>query len=172
MLTDILNDFLNVGKIEEGKIEVRYSEFNIMQAIQGFIEEIKNTLKKGQEIFYRHEGEQLVKLDASMMRHIMLNLISNASKFSGESKPIEITSENRQNQIILSVKDYGIGISKEDQRHLMERFFRGANAGNIQGTGLGLHIVSKYAELMNGTLECKSELEKGTEFVISFNKTS
>ena len=51
----------------------------------------------------------------------------------------------------------------------MERFFRGANTGNIQGTGLGLHIVSKYADLMNGILECKSELEKGTEFVITFN---
>lgn len=171
MLTDILNDFLNVGKIEEGKIEVRYAEFNIMQAMQGFIEEIKNTLKKGQEIFYRHEGEQLVKLDASMMKHIMLNLISNASKFSGESKPIEVKTDNRQDRIILSVKDYGIGISKEDQKHLMERFFRGANAGNIQGTGLGLHIVSKYAELMNGKLECKSELEQGSEFIISFNKT-
>jgi CheY-like chemotaxis protein len=105
-----------------------------------------------------------------MLKHIMLNLISNASKFSGESKPIEVKTENCQNQIILSVKDYGIGISKEDQKHLMERFFRGANAGNIQGTGLGLHIVSKYAELMNGTLECKSELEQGTEFIISFNK--
>ena len=51
----------------------------------------------------------------------------------------------------------------------MERFFRGANAGNIQGTGLGLHIVSKYAELMKGTVECKSELGKVTEFVITFN---
>jgi len=51
----------------------------------------------------------------------------------------------------------------------MERFFRGANAGNIQGTGLGLHIISKYAELMNGTVECKSELEDGTEFIVTFN---
>ena len=50
----------------------------------------------------------------------------------------------------------------------MERFFRGANAINIQGTGLGLHIISKYAELMNGTVKCKSELEKGTEFIVTF----
>ena len=51
----------------------------------------------------------------------------------------------------------------------MERFFRGANAGNIQGTGLGLHIVSKYAEMMNGKIKCESQLEKGTEFIITFN---
>jgi signal transduction histidine kinase len=53
--------------------------------------------------------------------------------------------------------------------HLAERFFRGANAGNIQGTGLGLHIVSKYAELMNGKISCRSQLEKGTEFIVQFN---
>ena len=97
-----------------------------------------------------------------------MNLVSNASKFSPEKSPIEIKTINQNQHLILSVKDHGIGISKEDQKHLMERFFRGANAGNIQGTGLGLHIVSKYAELMNGTVECKSELEKGTEFIITF----
>jgi PAS domain S-box-containing protein len=170
MLTDILNDFLSVGKIEEGRIHVRYSEFNMPQMMNALIEEIKNTLKKGQQIIYFHAGGESVRLDTSMMKHIILNLTSNASKFSGESKPIEIKTENFTDRITLAVKDYGIGISKEDQKHLMERFFRGANAGNIQGTGLGLHIVSKYAELMNGRLECKSELEKGTEFIITFDK--
>ena len=98
-----------------------------------------------------------------------MNLVSNASKFSPEESDIEINTIYQNQHIVLSVKDHGIGISKEDQKHLMERFFRGANAGNIQGTGLGLHIVSKYAQLMNGTVQCKSELEKGTEFVITFN---
>lgn len=100
-----------------------------------------------------------------------MNLVSNASKFSEEANPIEIKTINQNKHIILSVKDHGIGISNEDQKHLMERFFRGANAGTIQGTGLGLHIVSKYAELMNGVVDCKSELGKGTEFVITFTKT-
>ena len=62
-----------------------------------------------------------------------------------------------------------MGISAEDQEHLFERFFRGKNATNIQGTGLGLHIVSKYIELMNGQIYFESELEKGTEFIITFN---
>ena len=171
MLTDILNDFLSLGRIEEGKIHVRYGQFNMPQMMNALIGEIKNTLKKGQAIIYRHEGEQLVKLDVSMVKHIIQNLTSNASKFSAESKPIEIKTQNLADKIILSVKDYGIGISKEDQKHLMERFFRGTNAGNVQGTGLGLYIVSKYAELMGGTLECRSELEKETEFIITFNKS-
>jgi signal transduction histidine kinase len=76
---------------------------------------------------------------------------------------------NTKKQVLLSVRDYGIGISKEDQKHLMERFFRASNAGNIQGTGLGLHIVAKYAEFMNGLVTYKSELDKGTEFLVTFN---
>ena len=170
MLTDILNDFLSLGKIEEGKIQVRLTEFNIQELITAIAGEIKNNLKKQQKMHYHHEGNPVVLLDTSLLKHIIMNLVSNASKFSPEASPIEIKTIGYDHHITLSVKDHGIGISKDDQKHLMERFFRGANAGNIQGTGLGLHIVSKYAELMNGTVECKSELGKGTEFVITFNK--
>jgi signal transduction histidine kinase len=66
------------------------------------------------------------------------------------------------------VVDNGIGMSEDDQQHLFERFFRGANVTNIQGTGLGLHIVSKYVELMNGQIQCSSVLEEGTTFTITF----
>jgi len=169
MLTDILNDFLSVGKIEEGKIQVRFTEFNIEEFVTEVIGEIENTLKKRQKIQYHHEGSREISLDASLLKHIIMNLVSNASKFSPEASIIEIKTVKQDRQIKLSVKDHGIGISKEDQKHLMERFFRGANASNIQGTGLGLHIVSKYAELLNGRIECISELEKGTELVITFN---
>ena len=169
MLTDILNDFLSVGRIEEGKIQVRPTLFNIREFILTLIKETKNNLKKKQRIRYHHEGIPDILLDASLLKHIIMNLVSNASKFSAEASLIEIKTICHNDHIILSIIDQGIGISKEDQKHLMERFFRGANAGNIQGTGLGLHIVSKYAELLNGTVECKSELEKGTEFVITFD---
>lgn len=168
MLTDILNDFLSLGKIEEGKIPVRLNTFNIVQAIKSIIDEIKGTLQKQQKIVYKHTGASEFELDQSLLKHIVMNLVSNASKFSPEKSCIEIRTANQEHSLVLAVKDNGIGISKDDQKHLMERFFRGANAGNIQGTGLGLHIVSKYAELMNGTVVCKSELEKGTEFVITF----
>jgi signal transduction histidine kinase len=103
---------------------------------------------------------------------MVINLLSNAIKFSPENSRIEIMSEQKKGGYLsLSVKDKGIGISREDQEHLFERFFRGANVSNIQGTGLGLHIVTKYAELMNGAVTCKSELGKGTEFVLEFNES-
>lgn len=169
MLTDILNDFLSVGKIEEGRIQVKLTLFNIQELTLSVITEIKNTLKKQQKIHYTHDGDTNVELDVTLMKHIIMNLITNASKFSKEKDPIDVKTINDGGQIIFSIKDHGIGIPEDDQKHLAEPFFRSENAGNIQGTGLGLHIVAKYAELMNGVLECKSELSSGTEFVITFN---
>lgn len=173
MLNDILNDFLSVGRIEEGRIQIRYVEFDLPQFIKDLASEMQPIFKKGQHISYNHKGPEMVYLDPALLKHIVMNLLSNAIKFSPEEKDIEINTENVANEkLTLSVKDSGIGIAKEDQEHLFERFFRGANVTNIQGTGLGLHIVSKYAELMNGTITAQSELGEGTEFTIIFKQVN
>lgn len=169
ILTDILNDFLSVGKIEEGKISVKLIAFNIKEHISAIIGEMKNLQKKGQEVSYSHSGDEMVELDPVILKHIIMNLLSNAIKFSPEGASIEIRSEKKKNLLKLSVKDQGIGIPMEDQRHLFERFHRGSNVTNIQGTGLGLHIVGKYTELLKGKIQCKSELENGTEFNLQFH---
>jgi signal transduction histidine kinase len=70
----------------------------------------------------------------------------------------------------MSIADTGIGISKEDKEHLFQRFFRGQNATNIQGTGLGLNIVAKFVELMNGSIHVETEINKGTTFILRFKK--
>lgn len=169
MLTDILNDFLSLGKIEEGKMNVRISEINLKQFIDNIYEEVQNILKAGQTIKYEHSGNEIVFLDPSVLKHIILNLLSNAVKLSNEDGLIEIYTHVTDKYVQLTVKDYGIGISKEDQEHLFEKFFRACNAIDIQGTGLGLHIVGRYVELLNGNIECTSELDKGTEFKVTFN---
>jgi len=170
MLTDILNDFLSLGRIEEGKITVRPVMSNVNELVNGIINEIRPLFKNGQTIDYSHTGDAIVTLDTGLLKHIILNLLSNAIKFSPENSLIELKTDNDEERFLLSVKDHGIGISKEDQQHLFERFFRGTNVTHIQGTGLGLHIVSRYAELMNGKVQFRSELEKGTEFIITFEK--
>jgi len=103
-----------------------------------------------------------------LLRNVFINLLSNAIKFSSDNGEIKVSSQVNEKDIIFKVSDSGIGISAGDQEHLFERFFRAANAVNIQGTGLGLHIVGKYVELLNGHIECQSELEKGTTFIITF----
>ena len=168
MLTDILNEFLSVGRIEEGKIQLRYTDFNIAEQIKTHLGEMKTILKKGQKFRYAHTGNTDVSLDLSLLKHIVMNLVSNAIKFSPENTDIAITTAYTSDNLTLSITDAGIGISPADQAHLFERFFRGTNVTEIQGTGLGLHIVSKYAELMNGSIACKSELGKGTTFIIDF----
>lgn len=168
-LTDILNEFLSLGKIEEGKIQIHFSEFNIKEQMRLIISEIRPILKKGQIIEYVHEGLTQVNLDLSLVRNILINLISNAIKFSTEGATIWVSSSCENNMIVLTIKDHGLGIPDEDMKHLFERFFRGKNVLNIPGTGLGLHIVSKYIELMGGTISVASEIEKGTTFTIKFN---
>jgi PAS domain S-box-containing protein len=169
MLTDILNDFLSVGKIEEGRIQLRPTPMSIITWTREVTSQLENVLKPGQHIEYAHSGGDVVVLDHSLLRHIVQNLVSNASKFSPEGAIIEMRTTLDKHQFTLSVTDKGIGISDEDQTHLFERFFRGYNAVNIQGTGLGLHIVSKYAELMNGKVSVVSALEQGTTFTVTFN---
>ena len=168
-LTDILNEFLSIGKIEDGKIVARYRRFNVKDFIADICAEIRGIAKKNQQITYTHSGKQVIELDDSLLRNIIFNLLSNAIKFTGEAGIIEIISAVEEDIFTITIKDNGIGISTEDQQHLFERFFRASNVTNIQGTGLGLHIVAKYAELMNGTISFESELEKSTSFTISFN---
>jgi PAS domain S-box-containing protein len=167
-LTDILNEFLSIGRLEEGKIQVNVSEFNLKDQAQLVCNEMQTILKPGQYIQFQHRGPMIVKLDLSMLRNIFINLISNALKFSPENGLIEVDADVSEKQILISVRDHGIGISEEDQKHLFERFFRGKNATNIQGTGLGLHIVSKYAELMGGSISVESALDEGTRFIVKF----
>ncbi|MRG45330.1 PAS domain S-box protein [Chitinophaga sp. SYP-B3965] len=168
LLTDILNDFLSVGKIEEGKIQIRNSNFDVREHVGNVIQEMQGVIKASQDIAYQHAGRPEVFLDPSLLKHIVMNLLGNAIKFSNDDGVISIYTASEKEQFKLVVKDNGIGMSQEDQQHLFERFYRGANVSNIQGTGLGLSIVSKYAELMNGQISCESELEKGTTFTIIF----
>jgi signal transduction histidine kinase len=170
-LTDILNDMLSISKLEEGAITVSKENFDLKIFIIGIIGEVRGLCKKGQSLDYEHKGSETeVYFDKKILRHIIFNLITNAIKFSPEDKPVDIISEVTEDRIYLEIKDSGIGISKEDQKHLFERFFRGQNASNIQGTGLGLSIVAKYVEILDGIIECDSVLERGTTFKITFNK--
>lgn len=169
LLTGILNDFLSVGKIEEGKTSEKKVRFNIEKHIDTIISEMDGLKKKNQKIVYHHTGNVFVLTDPSLLKHIVLNLVSNAIKFSPTDGEIVVQTTISKKLMMMSVSDNGMGIPASDMQHLFERFFRGSNVSNIQGTGLGLHIVKKYAEIMNGIISCRSEINKGTEFTITIN---
>ena len=166
-LTAILNDFLLLEKAESNKITLEISTFNLHDFIKEIIGELKLLTKKKQKIISIPNTEiTLVKLDKNLVKNCIINLVSNAIKYSGEETEIELWTSITDKTITLNVKDNGIGIPEEEQKHLFEAFFRAHNTGTIPGTGLGLHIVSRYVSLMNGTISFKSAIDKGTLFTI------
>lgn len=169
-LTDLLNEFLSIGKIEDGKISANNHYFNLKELIVSLCSEMEAIAKSNQQFSYVHTGIEVIFSDPALLRNVITNLLSNATKFSSEGSVIEVGSNVLKDSIVIIVKDNGMGISTEDQQHLFERFFRGANVANIQGTGLGLHIVSKYIEILDGEIAFESELEQGTKFIITLKQ--
>jgi two-component system sensor kinase FixL len=170
-LTTILNDFLSLERLEAGNVQSSLAAFDLVQLAEEVTEEMQMIAKDHQNIIYQHTGvERLVELDQNLLRNCMINLISNAIKYSGEHTFIEFNTEIQDKKYIITVSDNGIGIPDLDQKNLFQPFFRANNTGNIPGTGLGLNIVLRYAGLMNGTVEFASEVNKGARFTLSFNR--
>lgn len=168
-LTTILDDFLHVEKAETGKVIVTWSSFDLAQFCREITSDLKILAKKNQKLIHSHLSEAtLVQLDKNLLKNCIINLISNAIKYSGDDTKIEFCSSVKQSEIIITLKDNGIGIPEEEQKHLFEAFFRAQNTGNIPGTGLGLNIAARYVGLMGGSITCNSEVNKGTLFTIQF----
>lgn len=166
-LTLILNDFLSLGKLEEGKIEINKENIHLDNFMSEISEEVKAFFKEGQQLKIQYAEEiKQISSDARILRNIMFNLISNASKYSESHKNIFLTCARNNNQIVFHIRDEGIGIPKEDHKHLFDRFFRASNAGNVQGTGLGLNIVKRYVDLLKGSITFESEYGKGSTFIV------
>jgi PAS domain S-box-containing protein len=167
-LTSILNDFLSLGKLEEGKVDMNLDTINIKVLFGDVKEELKANLKEGQQILIGPiSDQQQIVTDARILRNILFNLLSNASKYSETHKNIHIHCQQRESSLEILIRDEGIGIPEEDQKFLFERFFRASNVSNIQGTGLGLNIVKRYVELLKGTISFSSEYGKGSIFTIT-----
>jgi PAS domain S-box-containing protein len=161
-LSDMLEDLLSLGKLEEGVVKVHPEVFDIQQWFGEMDTEIRPLLKKGQQIKWNHTGPDRVHSDRKLLRFVLLNLFSNAIKFSDEESEIKIDSILHDSKWYLTVTDAGLGIPAQDIERLFERFHRATNVSNIQGTGLGLHIVKRYVDLLAGDISVKSELQKGT----------
>ena len=169
-LTTILNDFLSLEKLEAGKVEPSFASFDVVKLSEEITEEMQVIAKENQNIIYQHTGTtSFIHLDGNLLKNCIINLIGNAIKYSGENTFIEFNTEVTENDCIVTIKDNGIGIPEADQKHLFEAFFRAHNTGNIPGTGLGLNIVGRYVNLMNGKIDFESKVNKGTTFILTFS---
>ncbi|WP_276370060.1 PAS domain-containing sensor histidine kinase [Chryseolinea sp. H1M3-3] len=166
-LTSILNDFLSLGKLEEGRIEINMESVSLTDFLTEVREELVETLKPGQDIEIKCNTKVEFQTDARILRNILFNLISNASKYSDAGKKIFVNCSLQNDRITFHVKDEGIGIPEDDFKHMFDRFFRASNAGNTQGTGLGLNIVKRYADLLGGSVTFNSRYGEGSTFSIA-----
>ncbi|MEJ5995051.1 PAS domain-containing sensor histidine kinase [Pedobacter sp. Du54] len=168
-LTTILNDFLSLEKLEAGKVQASSSWFDMIAFSEEITEEMQIMSKQNQLIVYEHKGTTgQVFLDQNLLKNCIINLISNAIKYSGEDTLIQFNSIINDRELIIDVKDNGIGIPASEIDNLFEPFFRAHNTGDIPGTGLGLNIVKRYVGLMNGTCTCESKQNLGTTFKLHF----
>lgn len=166
-LTSILNDFLSLGKLEEGKTDINHESIDLHYFFTEIQEETKPTLKEGQELVIHNKlDKKTITSDKRILRNILFNLITNGSKYSGEGKRIYLTLQKLNGDLMLEIRDEGFGIPMNEQKHLFERFFRASNVSNIQGTGLGLNIVKRYVDLLEGKIAFTSEEGKGSTFTI------
>ena len=165
-LNDILEDFLSLGKLDEGKVSTAISDFDLKEFVHDTVEEMKGLVKKDQQLAIDYKGDLLIHSDKKLLKNIIFNLLTNAIKFSKETSPVSIRINVSDRRAVISVIDEGIGIGKEDQEHLFTSFYRGVNAANIAGTGLGLHIVKRYTDLLKGNVHLRSELNKGTTVTV------
>lgn len=171
-LTFILNNFLQLEKLESGKVAATFTDFNLKEFGEEITEEMQLLVKGAQIISYSHIGKETeVTLDKNLLKNSVVNLITNAVKYSGENAKIEFTTEINKGACTIMVKDNGIGIPKEDQKYLFDAFFRAHNTGSIPGTGLGLNIVARHISLMGGEITFNSTVNKGTLFTLLFEKT-
>ena len=166
-LTGILNDFLSLSKIEEGRVEIRIEEVNIYDLIIQVVEEVKPIQEAEQNIGFSCDKDFIIKTDPHILKNVLFNLVSNAIKYSGREGKIDIACNKSSDDMKISVSDNGMGIPEGEQQHLFERFFRASNVENIQGTGLGLSIVKRYVNMLNGSISFQSKQGSGTTFNIT-----
>ena len=167
-LTNILNDFLSLDKLEQGKINSNPSSFNMTQFIDETVEELNEMSGRGHVFELTHRVHDIsIFQDKEMIRNVFINLVSNAVKYSPDGTTIFIRTDLKENEVSLEIQDQGIGIPAADQKRLFERFFRAKNVTNLQGTGLGLNIVKRYLDLMEGSITFTSHENQGTTFRVT-----
>lgn len=168
-LTDILDKFLSLGKVQSDDFQCNYEAFDVQEFFAKETKALQVLCKAGQKIELSHTGSQTqVRLDKILLRNILNNLISNAIKYSPENQDISVFVETSEKDLKMSVADRGIGIPAEEQKNLFRRFFRAKNASRYKGTGIGLSIAKRYVEKMNGSIDFESHSGKGTTFFVHF----
>lgn len=170
-MTRMIDDILVIGKIEAKVLEVSPEPLELVAFCQHLLAEREYHRPQVPIRFTCRSRQLTANLDERLCRSILSNLLSNAMRYTPEDKLICLKLAKRQNTVILQVQDEGVGIPREDKRHLFEPFLRGRNVSNIPGTGLGLSIVKQFVDLQHGSLQVASKVGQGSTFTVRLPMT-
>lgn len=164
-VTDLMESVLDSGKIDSGKIEIELEELDLAKVLSEVIARQRDISPK-YELAIKIEGELGIRADRIAMDHVFSNLLSNAVKYSPDTQLIEIFARAAEEEIIIKIKDYGLGIPKAELPNTFQRYFRASTSSGIAGTGLGLYLVKQLVDLHNGDISVESDTGKGSLFTV------
>ncbi|MGF7140056.1 sensor histidine kinase [Roseimarinus sediminis] len=163
---------LQMAVFNEGRLKMKFKKFDLHEVVSSVVQnfEIRVHSSNGMITLDKNATATTIYGDQVHITNVLFNLLDNAVKYSKERPVIEVTTENRHGDLVITVKDNGIGIAREHQKQIFERFFRvpTGNVHDVKGFGLGLHYVSKIVEAHKGTIKVESAVNKGTKFMIYF----
>jgi PAS domain S-box-containing protein len=166
-LTGMLDEVLVIGRVEAGMVTVDLASLDLLEVMADLVEEISLGVGAQHEIHFTcPEASFLVRMDEGLLRQILLNLLTNAVKYSPAGSRIDLELRRNDGQILIQISDEGVGIPDEDLSRLFEPFYRGQNTNHIPGTGLGLAIVKRSLDHLHGTITVNSQERVGTTFIV------
>lgn len=170
-LDKMIDDTLMLFRSQSEHLEFAPESINLEQFCRDIIAQVELTDKQAHEFIFRTNGTiPNVMIDKTILKHILVNLLSNSTKYSPEKTTIHLELSASDDMIQLSVKDKGIGVPEKDQELLFQTFHRASNVGKVKGSGLGLSIVQQYTAIHGGHIEFESELNKGSTFKVILPK--
>ncbi len=169
-LLEIINDILDLSKVESGKMELFYEDFSVHDVFRN-VGNIVSLLAKKKNVSISvsvHPESLCLSADKVRMKQILYNLVSNAIKFSQEGGYVRVDACEKDSMLVFSVSDNGIGISEDDQKRLFTPFtqIHSDTSRHYDGTGLGLSLVKVFVDMHGGDISLKSEAGMGTTFTI------
>ena len=164
-MTTMIQDFLNLSRLEEGKMSLNCTDFSLSEVMKEIVEDTI-TLAPSHHISYEPSINAFITGDREKICQVLTNLIGNAVKYSPEGSTVTIKCETERDQVLLSVSDQGYGIGPADQLRLFERFYRvrDERQHQIAGFGIGLYLVAEILKLHGSEIEVQSELNQGSTF--------
>jgi len=170
-LVELINEMLDISRIESGRVHLKVEPIDMVESINGTLDTFRAVLTQiGRTVDVQvPEHLPLAVADRDRVGQVLINLVSNAIKYSPGGGEVSITAKHAGEFVVVSVTDQGLGVSREDQKRLFTKFYRvdTAMTREIGGTGLGLSICKTIIELLGGEIGCKSKLGKGSTFWFS-----